>query len=226
MFKNTNWFALPACNCTSPDTLGPTPDTTGRTRTHAPSPTLAAPVLNHTPFARRSTAQQAGHRTRAHWPLPPHGTGDPRTALQPREPCQLFGRLAKGCGGMDRLSGAPPLHLGLVRRGARQRREARTHARGQRRWRRAKRPGGPSGWALTSERRDRAGTGYARLRGSAPNARSGRDPRSSVWPEDLVDFCRTGSSRCARVIRTPVARGDFSPGRADEHQRTKCPPWS
>ena len=93
-------------------------------------PTHAAPVLNRTPFAHRSTPQHAGHRTRAHWPLPPHGTGDPRTALQPREPCQPFGRLAVGSGGMDRLSGAPPLQLGRVRRGARQSGGARTHVRG------------------------------------------------------------------------------------------------
>ena len=81
-------------------------------------PTLAAPVLNHTPFAQRSTPQQAGHRTSTHWPLPPHGTGDPRTALQPREPCRPFGRLAMGYGGMDRCSGAPPLQLGWVTLGA------------------------------------------------------------------------------------------------------------
>ena len=120
-----------ACQCLPQ--LGPTPDTTRRKRTHAPSPTLAAPVLNHTPFAQRSAAQHAGHRMRARWPLPPHGTGDPRTALQPRGPCRPFSRLAMDYGGMDRLSGDPPLHLGWVRRGARQSGEAHTHARGQRR---------------------------------------------------------------------------------------------
>jgi hypothetical protein len=80
------------------------------------------------------------------------GTGDPRTALQPREPCRPFGRLAM-TDGMGRLSGAPPLQLGWVRRRARPRGGARTYARGLRRWRRAKRLGGPSGWALS------AGTG-------------------------------------------------------------------
>ena len=63
------------------------------------------------------------------------------------------------CGGMDRLSGAPPLHLGWVRRGARPRGVARTHARGLRRWRRAKRLG-TEHWLLG--RATRAGTGYAR----------------------------------------------------------------
>jgi hypothetical protein len=46
---------------TATATLGstPTPPETRR-RTHMPLPTLAAPLLNHTPFAQRSTPQQAG----------------------------------------------------------------------------------------------------------------------------------------------------------------------
>ena len=62
-------------------TLGPHTSTTGHGRTHMPLPTLAAPLLNHTPFAQRSTPQQAGHRTSTHWPL---------TSLAQATPEQLF----------------------------------------------------------------------------------------------------------------------------------------
>ena len=44
------------------------------------SPTLAAPVLNHTPFVQWSTPQQARHRTSTHWPLP---------SLAQATPCHL-----------------------------------------------------------------------------------------------------------------------------------------
>jgi hypothetical protein len=50
-------------------TLGSTPTPQEHGRTHMPLPTLAAPVLNHTPFAQTSTPQQAGRRTSTHWPL-------------------------------------------------------------------------------------------------------------------------------------------------------------
>ena len=50
-------------------TPGSTPTPQDTERTHMPLPTLAAPVLNHTPFAQRSTPQQARRRTSTHWPL-------------------------------------------------------------------------------------------------------------------------------------------------------------
>ena len=82
----------------------------------ATQPSLAAPVLNHTPFAHRSTPQQASHRTRAHWPLPSQAQATHSHLM--REPCRLFSRLAL-TDGMDRLSGGPLLQLGWVTRGAR-----------------------------------------------------------------------------------------------------------
>ena len=80
------------------------------------SAVLAAPVLNHTPFAQRSTAQQAGHRLRAHLPLPSLAQAT-HAHQEMREPRRLFSRLAM-TDGMDRLSGDPPLQLGWVTRGA------------------------------------------------------------------------------------------------------------
>ena len=79
-------------------------------------PTLAAPVLNHTPFAQWSTAQQARHLKREHRPL--LSLAQATHTHQMREPCRLFSRLAMP-DQMDRLSGDPPLHLGRVTRGAR-----------------------------------------------------------------------------------------------------------
>ena len=167
-------ISLPDCLPCAPATLGPPPDTAGRTRTHTPSPTLAAPVLNHTPFAQRSTAQQAGHRLSTHWPLPPLAQA---THTQVRGPCRPSGRLAM-TDGMDRCSGAPPLHLGWVRRGARPSGGALTHARGQRRRWWAKRPA-THDTPLAARTPIRKCTRHA---GHTAPSRSSRGPRSSGWP--------------------------------------------
>ena len=159
-------------------TLGPTSDTAGRTRAHMPLPALAAPVLNHTPFAQRSTAQQAGHRLSTHWPLPPLAQA---THTQVRGPCRPSGRLAM-TDGMDRCSGAPPLHLGWVRRGARPSGGARTHARGQRRRRRAKRPATQPATHHARPLAARTPVPHVHMpRVTHRLGRAGRGPRSSVW---------------------------------------------
>ena len=177
MLKNTNWVAslqyqpvsllcvlcvlCYVCYVPSPDTLG---TNTRHHWTHTCTRAITnscCPSLEPHPFRSKehSTASGAPDESTLATALP--GTGDPRTALQPREPCRPFGRLAM-TDGMGRLSGAPPLNLGWVRRGARPRGVARTHARGLRRWRRAKRLD-TERWPLGRARR--AGTGYA-MRGS------------------------------------------------------------
>ena len=62
-------------------------------------------VLNPTPFAQRSTPQQADHQTEARWPLPSLAQTT-HSHQQMREPRRPFGRLAM-TDGMDRLSWWP-----------------------------------------------------------------------------------------------------------------------
>ena len=102
------------CQCHCITTL-PLPLPVPATHAHALKPTLTAPSVEPHPFRSEelSTASGAPDESTLATALP--GTGDPRTALQPREPCRPFGRLAM-TDGMGRLSGAPPLHLGWVTR--------------------------------------------------------------------------------------------------------------
>ena len=155
---------LPACHCTaslplhchvpSPATLG---TNTRHHRTHTCTRAIAnscCPSLEPHPFRSNEHTTASGAPDEHTLATAVPGSSDPRSTFQPREPCRLFSRLELAMPDrMDRCSGAPPLQLGRVRRGAGPRGEARTHARGLRRWRRAKRLGGPSGWALS------AGTG-------------------------------------------------------------------
>ena len=87
-----------------------------QTTTLMHTPTLIVLVLNHAPFAQRSTPQQARHQTSTHWPLP--SLAQATHSHQMREPRRPFGRLAM-TDGMDRYSGAPLPQLGLVTRVAR-----------------------------------------------------------------------------------------------------------
>ena len=116
------------CQCHCITTL-PLPLPVPATHAHALKPTLTAPSVEPHPFRSEelSTASGAPDESTLATALP--GTGDPRTALQPREPCRPFGRLAM-TDGMGRLSGAPPLHLGWVTRWAGQSGEA-ANARGR-----------------------------------------------------------------------------------------------
>ena len=124
---NANADATATAATAATATLGPHTSTTGHGRTHMPLPTLAAPLLNHTPFAQRSTPQQARRRTSTHWPLT--SLAQATHAHQMRGPCRPFGRLAM-TDGMDRCSGAPPLQLGRVTEARRDRAAGHiTHAR-------------------------------------------------------------------------------------------------
>jgi len=110
------------------------------THTHAHAiANSCCPSLEPHPFRSKEHSTASGTPSEHTLATSPPGTGDPRTAFQFREPCRPSGRLAM-TDGMDRCSGAPPLHLGWVRRGARPSGGARTHARGQRRRWWAKRP--------------------------------------------------------------------------------------
>ena len=152
---------LPACHCTaslplhchvpSPATLG---TNTRHHRTHTCTRAIAnscCPCVEPHPFRSKEHTTASGAPDEHTLATAVPGSGDPRSTKS-REPRRPFGRLAM-TDQMGRCSSAPPLQLRWVTRGARPRGEARTHARGLRRRRRAKRLGGPSGWALS------AGTG-------------------------------------------------------------------
>ena len=135
--------ALSACHCTASlpmsamclalTHLGPTPDTTGRTRAHASSPTLAAPVFNHTPFAQRVGEKRRNTERRG-------------THAQTRPEALTAGQAAGG---------------------------------------------GPSCWTVNCTQLIGLGRARDLIECSRFNARrSCRDPRSSMSPEGLADFCR------------------------------------
>ena len=85
------------------------------TRSHAVTNSCCPSVEPH-PFRSKehSTASGAPDEHTLATAVP--GSSDPRSS-EMREPCRPFGRLAM-TDQMDRCSGAPPLHLGWVTRGA------------------------------------------------------------------------------------------------------------